>query len=159
MATLFVVCSFLVFPRNYNSLHLYNSNRLSRSIQDPHPLPHRNPSRRHHLPNQHRQPTPPGTDAVIMVEDTHLASTDNETEEGTEVETLARIPVGENVRLPGSNVRRGDNVMLSGDRITGRGREVGSLVFIGREKVCFLCFGTPILTKCRRRSACIANQS
>ncbi|KIK05928.1 hypothetical protein K443DRAFT_3486 [Laccaria amethystina LaAM-08-1] len=91
----------------------YSFNRLSRSIQGPHPLPHRNPSRRHHLPNQHRQPTPPGTGAVIMVEDTHLASTDNETEEGTEVETLARIPVGENVRLPGSNVRRGDNVILS----------------------------------------------
>jgi gephyrin len=88
-------------------------------------------------------PLPPGTDAVIMVEDTQLVSTDNETEEEAEVETLARIPVGENVRLPGSDVRRGDNVMLSGDKITGRGGEVGSLVFVGREKVCFLSFGTP----------------
>jgi gephyrin len=78
-----------------------------------------------------------------MVEDTQLVSTDNETEEEAEVETLARIPVGENVRLPGSDVRRGDNVMLSGDKITGRGGEVGSLVFVGREKVCFLSFGTP----------------
>ncbi|KIK05923.1 hypothetical protein K443DRAFT_3481 [Laccaria amethystina LaAM-08-1] len=80
-------------------------------------------------------PLPPGTDAVIMVEDTQLVSTDNETEEEAEVETLARIPVGENVRLPGSDVRKGDNVMLSGDRITGRGGEVGSLVFVGREKI------------------------
>lgn len=80
-------------------------------------------------------PLPPGTDAVIMVEDTQLVSTDDETEEETEVETLARIPAGENVRLPGSDVRKGDVVMLKGDRITGRGGEVGSLVFVGREKV------------------------
>ena len=107
-------------------------------------------------------PLPPGTDAVIMVEDTQLVSTDNETEEETEVETLARIPVGENVRLPGSDVRKGDVVMLKGDKITGRGGEVGSLVFVGREKVCFLSLvhiGPAVLTKCQRRCACIANQS
>jgi len=67
-------------------------------------------------------------------------STDNETKEETEVETLARIPVGENVRLPGSDVHKGDIIMQSGDRITGRGGEVGSLVFVGREKVCFFSF-------------------
>ena len=107
-------------------------------------------------------PLPPGTDTVIRVEDTQLVSTDNETEEETEVETLAQIPVGENVRLPGSDVRKGDVVMLKGDRITGRGGEVGSLVFVGREKVCFLSLvriGPAVLTRCQRRCACIANQS
>ena len=97
-----------------------------------------------------------------MVEDTQLVSTDNETEEEREVETLARIRVGENVRLPGSDVHKGDVVMLKGDRITGRGGEVGSLVFVGREKVCFhflVHVGPAVLTRCQRRCACIANQS
>ena len=89
-----------------------------------------------------------------MVEDTQLVSTDNETEEETEVETLARIPVGENVRLPGSDVHKGDVVMLKGDRITGRGGEVGSLVFVGREKVCFLSFVTPRSRSINEVSTC-----
>lgn len=86
-------------------------------------------------------PLPLGADAIIMVEDTRLVSTIEHSStsllpgEEKQVETLAQVPSGDNVRSPGSDVRKGDLVMRQGDRITRGGGEVGTLTFVGRKKV------------------------
>ncbi|RPD66868.1 hypothetical protein L226DRAFT_529269 [Lentinus tigrinus ALCF2SS1-7] len=84
-------------------------------------------------------PLPAGSDAVIMVEDTRLYSTQksptgDEVEE-KEVETLAQIPRGENVREPGSDVRQGELVLERGTVVNSAGGEVGTLAFVGRRTV------------------------
>ncbi|TFK62716.1 molybdenum cofactor biosynthesis protein [Pluteus cervinus] len=84
-------------------------------------------------------PLPAGTDAVIMVEDTRLVSTfdneDGEEGEEKEVETLAQVPAGENVRYPGSDVKKGDLVLQKGEKIRSGGGEIGTLAFVGRKEV------------------------
>jgi gephyrin len=84
-------------------------------------------------------PLPTGTDAVIMVEDTRLISTykdaDSQDGEEKEVEILAQVPAGENVRAPGSDVKEGDLVLQKGERIQSGGGEIGTLVFVGRKEV------------------------
>lgn len=81
-------------------------------------------------------PLPAGTNAVIMVEDTRLVSTsDDDTGEEKEVETLAQVPLNDNVRAPGSDVREGDLVLQVGDLISSSGGEVGTLTFVGRKEV------------------------
>ncbi|KAF9498679.1 hypothetical protein BDN71DRAFT_1443074 [Pleurotus eryngii] len=79
-------------------------------------------------------PLPNGTDAVIMVEDTTLVSTDASGEEA-EVETLAQVAPGENLRLPGSDARKGDLVLEKGQRLLASGGEIGTLAFVGRKEV------------------------
>ncbi|EEB93898.1 hypothetical protein MPER_07385 [Moniliophthora perniciosa FA553] len=69
-----------------------------------------------------------------MVEDTRLVSTHEDGEE-KEVETLAQVPPGENVRSPGSDVRKGDLALQKGERITSAGGEIGTLAFVGRREV------------------------
>jgi gephyrin len=84
-------------------------------------------------------PLPAGADAVIMVEDTRLISShtgENGTDgEEKEVETLAQVPASENVRKPGSDVRKGDLVLQAGERILSSGGEIGTLAFVGRKEV------------------------
>jgi len=84
-------------------------------------------------------PLPSGADSVIMVEDTELVSTtkdaNGEDIEEDEVKTLVQVPPGENVRQPGTDVRKGDLVMPSGEVITSVGGEVGTLTFVGRKEV------------------------
>ena len=92
-------------------------------------------------------PLPAGTDAVIMVEDTRLISTmndpdSNEDGEENEVEILTQVPVGENVRASGSDVRRGDLVLPKGERIRSSGGEIGTLAFVGRKEVYSFVFLT-----------------
>jgi len=76
-----------------------------------------------------------------MVEDTSLVSTVEHSStpsllgEEKQVETLAQVPPGDNVRSPGSDVRKGDLVMCHGDRISRGGGEVGTLTFVGRKEV------------------------
>jgi gephyrin len=77
-------------------------------------------------------PLPPGADAVIMVEDTVVISrlsssigADDATGEEDEVDVLAQVDVGENVRNPGSDVKSGDQVLEAGDVISGVGGELG----------------------------------
>lgn len=84
-------------------------------------------------------PIPPGADAVIMVEDTVVKST-HEDEGGShleeaEIETLAQIPRGENIRLPGSDVSAGDLVFSKHAVLDGLGGDVGTLAFIGKNEV------------------------
>lgn len=79
-------------------------------------------------------PLPAGTDAVLMVEDTRLHSTDANEEE-SEVEALAQVDPGENTRKPGSDVRKGDLAVEKGTIFHGSGGEIGTLAFVGRQTV------------------------
>lgn len=89
-------------------------------------------------------PLPAGTDAVIMVEDTHLISShkgpDGQDDEEKEVRTLVQVPSGENIREPGSDVRNGDLVLQKGEVITSLGGEIGTLAFVGRREVSYHIF-------------------
>jgi gephyrin len=90
-------------------------------------------------------PIPPGADAVIMVEDTVVKSTHKDEEGGdleeAEIETLAQIPKGENIRLPGSDVRAGDLVFSKGTILDGLGGDIGTLAFVGKKEVRVPYFG------------------
>ena len=50
------------------------------------------------------------------------------------VRTLAQVPLGEDVRSPGSDVRKGDLVMCHGERVSRGGGEVVRLTFVGRNE-------------------------
>ncbi|KAI0268164.1 molybdenum cofactor biosynthesis protein [Gloeopeniophorella convolvens] len=82
---------------------------------------------------------PAGTDTVIMVEDTCLVSSTKDEDgldvEEQEVETVASVPAGENVREPGSDVKAGALVLQKGDLLRSTGGEIGSLAFVGRREV------------------------
>jgi gephyrin len=90
-------------------------------------------------------PIPPGADAVIMVEDTVVKSTHKDEEGGdleeAEIETLAQIPKGENIRLPGSDVRVGDLVFSKDTILDGLGGDIGTLAFVGKKEVRVPHFG------------------
>ncbi|SCZ87620.1 BZ3500_MvSof-1268-A1-R1_Chr2-2g05086 [Microbotryum saponariae] len=73
-------------------------------------------------------PLPPGMDSVIMVEDTQVTSTENDEER--EVELLAQVEPGENVRNLGGDVKVGEKVLEQGNYISGVGGELGTLAFI-----------------------------
>ncbi|KAF8546428.1 hypothetical protein OG21DRAFT_1479679 [Imleria badia] len=80
-------------------------------------------------------PLPAGTDTVI---DTELVSTVKDAKgdlEERQVKALVQVPTGENVRLPGSDVRIGDLVLQKDDMITSLGGEIGTLAFVGRKEV------------------------
>ncbi|GLB34197.1 putative molybdenum cofactor biosynthesis protein [Lyophyllum shimeji] len=85
-------------------------------------------------------PLPAGADAVIMVEDTRLVAIYEDPGspldgEEKEIETLAQVFAGENIRAPGSDVREGDLVLQKGEVIRSSGGEVGTLAFVGRKEV------------------------
>ena len=60
------------------------------------------------------------------------ATPDNEEKE---VRTLVQTKPGENVRAPGSDVRKGDLVLLREEILGGTGGEIGTLAFVGRTEV------------------------
>ncbi|KAG6834014.1 hypothetical protein H0H93_012564, partial [Arthromyces matolae] len=76
-----------------------------------------------------------------MVEDTRLVSTyDDDLDEDLageekEIETLAQVPEKENIRFPGTDVKKGDTVLHKGDIIKSGGGEVGTLAFVGQKEV------------------------
>lgn len=84
---------------------------------------------------------PMGTDAVIMVENTRLVSTFTGEEENTpegeekEIEILVQSSIGENVREPGSDVRKDDLALRKSDVIRSTGGDIGALIFAGRHNV------------------------
>ncbi|KAI0092134.1 MoaB/Mog domain-containing protein [Irpex rosettiformis] len=86
-------------------------------------------------------PLPPGTDAVLMVEDTRLHSTSFSSnpleadQEENEVDCLAQLDPGENVRTPGSDAKEGDLVLEKGTVLHAHGGEIGTLAFVGRKTV------------------------
>lgn len=84
------------------------------------------------------QALPAGTDGVVMVEDTRLLSTSTDAsgqEQESRIEILAQIDPLENVRKRGSDVRAGQIVLTAGTLISALGGEIGTLAFLGVEKV------------------------
>ena len=81
-------------------------------------------------------PLPLGADAVVMVEDTELVSTSPEDDkEEKEVRLLTQVVKGENVRMRGSDVKKGEKVLEKGMRISEVGGEIGTMAFVGKKEV------------------------
>lgn len=81
-------------------------------------------------------PLPPNANAVVMVEDTELASSTADGEEEATVEILADdIAPGENVREPGSDISLGSKILSRGDLVSPVGGELGLLAASGTRMV------------------------
>ena len=81
-------------------------------------------------------PLPGGADAVVMVEDTVVASTTLDEREELSVEILTGdVKMGENVREVGSDVKAGDMIIRKGDGISAIGGEFGLLASVGLKEV------------------------
>ena len=81
-------------------------------------------------------PLPPNANAVVMVEDTLLASSTPDGKEEATVEILTgEIKPNENVRQPGSDVALGSKILQRGDLITPVGGEIGLLAATGTRTV------------------------
>ncbi|KAL4983029.1 hypothetical protein BDW68DRAFT_182001 [Aspergillus falconensis] len=77
-------------------------------------------------------PLPPNANAVVMVEDTLLASSTPDGKEEATIEILTgEIKPNENVRQPGSDVALGSRILQRGDLITPVGGEIGLLTATG----------------------------
>lgn len=76
-------------------------------------------------------PLPPGTDAVVPVEDTKLVST----EQGEQIELLISGQQGDHVRSAGSDVRANTTVLQAGTTVSALGGEIGTAAFVGRTSV------------------------
>ena len=68
-----------------------------------------------------------------MVEDTSLISTEGDEEK--EVATLTSVDPRENVRAPGSDVKKGEKVLETGQVLSSVGGEIGTLAFVGQKEV------------------------
>ncbi|KAL3465457.1 hypothetical protein BJX64DRAFT_297194 [Aspergillus heterothallicus] len=81
-------------------------------------------------------PLPPNANAVVMVEDTLLASSTPDGKEEATIEILTGdIKPDENVRQPGSDVKLGSRILQRGDLITPVGGEIGLLAATGTKIV------------------------
>ncbi|RAH58558.1 molybdenum cofactor biosynthesis protein Gephyrin [Aspergillus piperis CBS 112811] len=81
-------------------------------------------------------PLPPNANAVVMVEDTVLASSTPDGQEEATVEILTGdIKPQENVREPGSDVALGSCILRKGDLITSVGGEISLLAATGTQTV------------------------
>jgi len=81
-------------------------------------------------------PLPENANAVVMVEDTTIASlTDDQSEEATVSILTADISPSENVREPGSDIQLGSLILAKGTRITSVGGEIGVLAAAGISSV------------------------
>jgi gephyrin len=81
-------------------------------------------------------PLPPGATAVVMVEDTSVASaTPDGREEATVTILTDALETGENVREPGSDIALGSTILRKGQRISAIGGEIGVLAAAGIREV------------------------
>lgn len=78
---------------------------------------------------------PPGADAVVMVEDTVVAKVSDDGKEEVEVQILATVEPGENIREVGSDCTVGTVVGHKGQPISTVGGELGVLASVGVQKV------------------------
>lgn len=76
-------------------------------------------------------PLPPGADSVVMVEYTKLVKTTEDENEELQVEITVSAVKDDNIREIGSDVRQGDLIMKTGERISGTGGEIGLLASVG----------------------------
>ncbi|EKD20049.1 uncharacterized protein L3040_002272 [Drepanopeziza brunnea f. sp. 'multigermtubi'] len=81
-------------------------------------------------------PLPPGATSVVMVEDTVLKTMTEDGEEEHEIEILAEgVKHGENIREVGSDIKKGEVILLKGEEISAIGGELGLLASVGRAEV------------------------
>ncbi|EXJ78549.1 molybdopterin molybdotransferase [Capronia coronata CBS 617.96] len=81
-------------------------------------------------------PLPANANAVVMVEDTTIASTTADGSEEAAVAILTdELAVGENIREPGSDIALGSMVLKRGTMISPLGGEIGVLAASGTQKV------------------------
>jgi len=81
-------------------------------------------------------PLPEHANAVVMVEDTTIASlTDDGKEEATVEILTSELAIGENIREPGSDIKLNELVLTRGTRISALGGEIGVLAAAGIQKV------------------------
>lgn len=80
-------------------------------------------------------PLPPGSDAVVMVEDTKLVEATSDGGEELTVEIQVQTVVDNNIREIGSDVHKGAMIMRKGERISGTGGEIGLLASVGITEV------------------------
>ena len=81
-------------------------------------------------------PLPPGTNAVVMVEDTALCAATGDGHDEETIELLTdKIRPGDNVRDVGSDIDRAEILLRKGDEITAVGGEIGALASIGKTSV------------------------
>ena len=76
-------------------------------------------------------PLPPGAKAVVMVEDTVVESTTTDGSEEATVKILTdEVQPGENIRAPGSDVKKGEIILRKGTAVTAIGGEIGLLASV-----------------------------
>ena len=63
-------------------------------------------------------PLPPGADSVVMVEETRLVSSTEDGKEEREVEILATVQEGQDVRPVGSDIGVGEVVLRAGTSLS-----------------------------------------
>jgi gephyrin len=81
-------------------------------------------------------PLPENANAVVMVEDTAIASTTPDGKEEATVQILtSELTKGENVREPGSDIALDALILRKGQRITSLGGEIGVLAAAGIKSV------------------------
>ena len=81
-------------------------------------------------------PLPDNATAVVMVEDTVVASTTpNQSEEATVEILTGELEIGENVREPGSDIKLNSLILSKGTRISSIGGEIGMLAAAGIQEV------------------------
>ena len=81
-------------------------------------------------------PLPPNANAVVMVEDTVVASTTSDGSEEASVTILTdQITKGENIREPGSDIALNSLILNHGQRIGSVGGEIGLLAASGARNV------------------------
>jgi gephyrin len=81
-------------------------------------------------------PLPANANAVVMVEDTAIASTTPDRKEEATVQILTSdLTKGENIREPGSDIALDSLILRKGQRITSLGGEIGVLAAAGIKSV------------------------
>jgi gephyrin len=89
-------------------------------------------------------PLPPGSSAVVMVEDTILKTASEDGKEEKEVEILtSKVKEGENVREIGSDISQGSVILRKGNTISAIGGELGMLASVGITEV--LVYRKPVI--------------
>lgn len=78
-------------------------------------------------------PVPSGADSVVMVEDTKLIASTEDGKEEIEIEIMAPVTVGHDIRPLGSDIKDGEKVLGGGTLLTAA--DIGILATIGREEV------------------------
>lgn len=86
-------------------------------------------------------PLPPGTDSVVMVEETKLISASEDGSEEFQIEIMAPVKYGQEIRPIGCDIKEGEIVLEQGTILTPT--DVGILATVGQTKI--KVYALPIL--------------